>query len=179
MLAFRGRFSLASAGSLSVQAISCHFADAGCQYIDVKGTSQENIEQELLALAEKLFGLKGSISMKVRACRDKVVSSAPVLSSDTHVCFTWAAQETWAEGCGRHTAEPPRGRSLRGLFTSRVLSWGLQAARVQDTWEGKEGGHRSRGQETKDKRHTGDLQGLDVHRPFSVHSGALTRSAAQ
>lgn len=46
------------------KAISCHFADASCQYIDVKGTSQENIEKEMLQIAEKLYGIKDSVSMK-------------------------------------------------------------------------------------------------------------------
>ncbi|KAF6372292.1 phytanoyl-CoA 2-hydroxylase [Rhinolophus ferrumequinum] len=46
------------------KAISCHFAGANCQYIDVKGTSQENIEKEILSLADRLYGIKGDVSMK-------------------------------------------------------------------------------------------------------------------
>ncbi|KAK2496495.1 hypothetical protein MC885_017470, partial [Smutsia gigantea] len=41
------------------KAISCHFADAACHYIDVKGTSQENIGKEIVELANKLHGIKG------------------------------------------------------------------------------------------------------------------------
>ncbi|XP_017498135.2 phytanoyl-CoA dioxygenase, peroxisomal isoform X1 [Manis javanica] len=41
------------------KAISCHFADAHCHYIDVKGTSQENIGKEIVELANKLHGIKG------------------------------------------------------------------------------------------------------------------------
>lgn len=38
------------------KAISCHFASADCQYIDVKGTSQEMMEEEIADLANKLWG---------------------------------------------------------------------------------------------------------------------------
>ncbi|XP_007933664.1 phytanoyl-CoA dioxygenase, peroxisomal [Orycteropus afer afer] len=37
------------------KAISCHFASASCYYIDVKGTTQENIEKEVLEIAKKRF----------------------------------------------------------------------------------------------------------------------------
>ncbi|KAM5286542.1 phytanoyl-CoA dioxygenase, peroxisomal [Hipposideros larvatus] len=46
------------------KAISCHFAGSNCQYIDVKGTSQENIEKEIVSLANKLYGVKGDVSLK-------------------------------------------------------------------------------------------------------------------
>ncbi|XP_036308595.1 phytanoyl-CoA dioxygenase, peroxisomal [Pipistrellus kuhlii] len=46
------------------KAISCHFASANCHYIDVKGTSQENIENEIVSLAEKLYGVKDGVSLK-------------------------------------------------------------------------------------------------------------------
>ncbi|XP_006085869.1 phytanoyl-CoA dioxygenase, peroxisomal [Myotis lucifugus] len=46
------------------KAISCHFASADCHYIDVKGTSQENIENEIVSLAEKLYGVKDGVSLK-------------------------------------------------------------------------------------------------------------------
>ncbi|XP_057587608.1 phytanoyl-CoA dioxygenase, peroxisomal [Hippopotamus amphibius kiboko] len=45
------------------KAISCHFADANCHYIDVKGTSQENIEKEILGMASKIRQVK-DISLK-------------------------------------------------------------------------------------------------------------------
>ncbi|KAM5339219.1 phytanoyl-CoA dioxygenase, peroxisomal [Glossophaga mutica] len=45
------------------KAISCHFASGDSHYIDVKGTSQENIEQEVVELAKKLHGLE-DVSMK-------------------------------------------------------------------------------------------------------------------
>jgi len=35
------------------KAISCHYASTDCDYITVKGTSQENIENEILAIAKK------------------------------------------------------------------------------------------------------------------------------
>ncbi|XP_007189969.1 phytanoyl-CoA dioxygenase, peroxisomal isoform X1 [Balaenoptera acutorostrata] len=45
------------------KAISCHFADANCHYIDVKGTSQENIGEEVLEIASKIHGVK-DVSLK-------------------------------------------------------------------------------------------------------------------
>eukprot|EP00795_Rhopilema_esculentum_P000375 gene375-10040_t len=38
------------------KAISCHFSTADCHYINVRGTSQENIEDEIVQLAKKRFG---------------------------------------------------------------------------------------------------------------------------
>lgn len=48
-----------------MQAISCHFASADCHYIDVKGTSQENIEREVLEIARKKYGVTVPITLKV------------------------------------------------------------------------------------------------------------------
>ncbi|CAI8007585.1 Phytanoyl-CoA dioxygenase, peroxisomal [Geodia barretti] len=38
------------------KAISCHFASSHCQYIDVEGTSQQNIADEIVELAHKRLG---------------------------------------------------------------------------------------------------------------------------
>lgn len=38
------------------KAISCHYASSNCEYIDVKGTSQENIEKEVAEIAVKRIG---------------------------------------------------------------------------------------------------------------------------
>ncbi|XP_012870190.1 PREDICTED: phytanoyl-CoA dioxygenase, peroxisomal-like [Dipodomys ordii] len=46
------------------KAISCHFASSNCHYIDVKGTSQENIEKEVVEIAAKLHGTESNISLK-------------------------------------------------------------------------------------------------------------------
>ncbi|NP_001310013.1 phytanoyl-CoA dioxygenase, peroxisomal isoform e [Homo sapiens] len=46
------------------KAISCHFASADCHYIDVKGTSQENIEKEVVGIAHKFFGAENSVNLK-------------------------------------------------------------------------------------------------------------------
>ncbi|XP_004691162.1 PREDICTED: phytanoyl-CoA dioxygenase, peroxisomal [Condylura cristata] len=46
------------------KAISCHFAGATCKYIDVKGTSQENIEKEIVGIADKFYGVKGEVDLK-------------------------------------------------------------------------------------------------------------------
>ncbi|XP_036618058.1 phytanoyl-CoA dioxygenase, peroxisomal-like [Trichosurus vulpecula] len=39
------------------KAISCHYASSDCFYIDVKGTSQENIAKEILRLMERKHGV--------------------------------------------------------------------------------------------------------------------------
>ncbi|XP_078275575.1 phytanoyl-CoA dioxygenase, peroxisomal [Rhinoraja longicauda] len=39
------------------KAISCHYASADCRYIDVKNTSQENIEEEVLEIGRKKYGI--------------------------------------------------------------------------------------------------------------------------
>ncbi|KAL4841339.1 hypothetical protein H8958_003284 [Nasalis larvatus] len=46
------------------KAISCHFASADCHYIDVKGTSQENIEKEVVGIANKFYGAENSTDLK-------------------------------------------------------------------------------------------------------------------
>ncbi|XP_055970487.1 phytanoyl-CoA dioxygenase, peroxisomal [Sorex fumeus] len=46
------------------KAISCHYASADCQYIDVKGTTQENIEKEIVDIADKMLGLEGKLDLK-------------------------------------------------------------------------------------------------------------------
>ncbi|XP_019365099.1 PREDICTED: phytanoyl-CoA dioxygenase, peroxisomal isoform X1 [Gavialis gangeticus] len=46
------------------KAISCHFASADCHYIDVKGTSQENIEREVLEIAQKKYSVTIPITLK-------------------------------------------------------------------------------------------------------------------
>ncbi|XP_074050207.1 phytanoyl-CoA dioxygenase, peroxisomal [Macrotis lagotis] len=39
------------------KAISCHYASSDCYYIDVKGTSQENIGKEIISIAERKYGV--------------------------------------------------------------------------------------------------------------------------
>ncbi|KAM5145056.1 phytanoyl-CoA dioxygenase, peroxisomal-like isoform 2-T2 [Callospermophilus lateralis] len=46
------------------KAISCHFASADCHYIDVKGTIQENIEKEVLGIADRLYGTESGLNFK-------------------------------------------------------------------------------------------------------------------
>ena len=41
------------------QAISCHYANSNCHYIDIKGTLQEGIAKEVVNLAIKRLGGKG------------------------------------------------------------------------------------------------------------------------
>ncbi|KAM4039179.1 phytanoyl-CoA dioxygenase, peroxisomal [Anomaloglossus baeobatrachus] len=46
------------------KAISCHYASSDCYYIDVKGTSQESIEKEVVELAMKRYGMESEISLR-------------------------------------------------------------------------------------------------------------------
>lgn len=47
------------------KAISCHYGSSDCNYINVKGTSQENIEKEVTEIAgKKYIGLQNSIDFK-------------------------------------------------------------------------------------------------------------------
>ncbi|XP_059893910.1 phytanoyl-CoA dioxygenase, peroxisomal isoform X1 [Gadus macrocephalus] len=43
------------------KAISCHYASAHCFYIDVKDTTQENIEEEVRQIAERKYGVTDAI----------------------------------------------------------------------------------------------------------------------
>ncbi|XP_053572459.1 phytanoyl-CoA dioxygenase, peroxisomal isoform X2 [Bombina bombina] len=46
------------------KAISCHYASADCNYINVKGTTQENIEREVAEIALKRYGIESEIALK-------------------------------------------------------------------------------------------------------------------
>ncbi|XP_028669472.2 phytanoyl-CoA dioxygenase, peroxisomal [Erpetoichthys calabaricus] len=46
------------------KAISCHYAASDCFYINVKGTTQENIEQEVKEIAYKKYGLDATITLQ-------------------------------------------------------------------------------------------------------------------
>jgi len=45
------------------KAISCHFASGDCHFINVKGTIQAELEDEIREMAEKLFKKKGGIQL--------------------------------------------------------------------------------------------------------------------
>lgn len=49
------------------KAISCHYAASECEYIDVRGTSQENIAKEVEELARKR-GVE-DLEFKVSFCK--------------------------------------------------------------------------------------------------------------
>lgn len=55
------------------KAISCHYAASECHYIDVRGTTQENIAREVEQIAEKKLGVKTKFQdiweMKTRLVR--------------------------------------------------------------------------------------------------------------
>ncbi|XP_040091352.1 phytanoyl-CoA dioxygenase, peroxisomal [Oryx dammah] len=55
------------------KAISCHFADANCHYIDVEGTSQENIGKEVVSMVRKKHGFKDITLKDVWTFRGRVV----------------------------------------------------------------------------------------------------------
>ncbi|KAM7322515.1 hypothetical protein ACRRTK_018020 [Alexandromys fortis] len=46
------------------KAISCHYASSDCHYINIKGTSQENIEDEVKELAERRYGVGSGAELK-------------------------------------------------------------------------------------------------------------------
>ena len=50
------------------QAISGHYASSHCYFIDVRGTTQENIEAEVLEVARKKLGKGVDISFQVCTC---------------------------------------------------------------------------------------------------------------
>ena len=54
-----------------MQAISCHYAAEDCEFIDVMGTSHEELAKEVLEIAEKKMGLK-DISFTVMKCYIKL-----------------------------------------------------------------------------------------------------------
>lgn len=45
------------------KAISCHFANSGCDYIDVKGTSQHKLEREVGEIAQRRFGTNAGVTL--------------------------------------------------------------------------------------------------------------------
>ncbi|XP_023278795.1 phytanoyl-CoA dioxygenase, peroxisomal [Seriola lalandi dorsalis] len=46
------------------KAISCHYASADCYYIDVKGTTQENIEKEVKEIAARKYAVGDEITFQ-------------------------------------------------------------------------------------------------------------------
>ena len=48
-----------------LQAISCHYASSHCHYIDVSGTTQEMVAEEVIALAHKKLGKDFNITFQV------------------------------------------------------------------------------------------------------------------
>lgn len=55
------------------KAISCHYAAADCYYIDVKGTTQENIENEVNEIALKKYNVDGITFQDTWAFRGRLV----------------------------------------------------------------------------------------------------------
>lgn len=51
-----------------MQAISCHYANSNCYYIDIKGTSQEGIAKEVVDLAVKRLAGKGEAEISYQVC---------------------------------------------------------------------------------------------------------------
>lgn len=42
-----------------MKSFCCHFADASCQYIDIKGTFHEKVAEEIMSYAIKKFDYLG------------------------------------------------------------------------------------------------------------------------
>ncbi|MEQ2165242.1 hypothetical protein GOODEAATRI_014883 [Goodea atripinnis] len=55
------------------KAISCHYASSDCYYIDVRGTTQENIENEVQEIAEKKYGINEMAFKDTWAFRGRLV----------------------------------------------------------------------------------------------------------
>ncbi|XP_030006364.1 phytanoyl-CoA dioxygenase, peroxisomal [Sphaeramia orbicularis] len=55
------------------KAISCHYASGDCYYIDVKGTTQENIENEVTAIAAKKYNIADIAFKDTWAFRGRLV----------------------------------------------------------------------------------------------------------
>ncbi|XP_048862534.1 phytanoyl-CoA dioxygenase, peroxisomal [Brienomyrus brachyistius] len=55
------------------KAISCHYASADCYYIDVKGTTQENIENEVQEIAARKYSLDSIKFQDTWALRGRLV----------------------------------------------------------------------------------------------------------
>ncbi|KAG8440009.1 hypothetical protein GDO86_005976 [Hymenochirus boettgeri] len=55
------------------KAISCHYAGADCNYIDVKGTSQENIEKEVMEVAYMRYGLSDLTLKDVWMIKSRII----------------------------------------------------------------------------------------------------------
>lgn len=47
------------------QSISCHFASSGCYYIDVKNTTQEHLEKEVVEMVNKKYNTT-TVELRVR-----------------------------------------------------------------------------------------------------------------
>lgn len=68
------------------QAISCHYASADCYYIDVKGTTQENIEKEVKEIAARKYAVDDKITFKVRHSHShyiRLFKTFPITADDT------------------------------------------------------------------------------------------------
>ncbi|KAJ8373523.1 hypothetical protein SKAU_G00041030 [Synaphobranchus kaupii] len=55
------------------KAISCHYANADCYYIDVKGTTQENIDKEVKEITTKKYGMDAVTFQDTWAFRGRLV----------------------------------------------------------------------------------------------------------
>ena len=51
--------------ALLLQAISCHYASSHCHYIDVSGTTQQIVAEEVIELAHKKLGKDSNITYQV------------------------------------------------------------------------------------------------------------------
>lgn len=76
-----------------MQAISCHYASCDCHYIDVKGTSQEIIEREILDVARTKYGIDPSVTLKVRV----------FLERNPRCCLGWLKSPVLAQKCHKCT----------------------------------------------------------------------------
>lgn len=69
------------------KAISCHYASADCHYIDVEGTTQENISKEVEDLARKRVGSDTTLSFQVGVLDSFTAWSECVAHHDVVQCM--------------------------------------------------------------------------------------------
>ncbi len=69
------------------QAISCHYASADGYYIDVKGTTQENIEKEVKEIANRKYSLGDNLTLMVRNLSSRhadLLKTLPTTADNIH-----------------------------------------------------------------------------------------------
>lgn len=78
------------------QAISCHYASADCYYIDVEGTTQENIEKEVKEIAARKYAMDNEITFKVRHLLSQYIPLLSIRPTCNILCMEQLAGAMWS-----------------------------------------------------------------------------------